>query len=82
MILGEAKDQRPIFSEYLEEASKNIAGTEKQPVALYLHIHFEDGTFSREHRIHHGFDLVKAIGAFEVEKASLTSQILNGDGLF
>lgn len=75
--LTEATDQRPLFAQTAQQAADDILATPKQPVAIYIHIHYEDGGLVRLFRFNPGFNRLLALGALECEKANIIADIVD-----
>lgn len=76
--MEEARDRRPLFAKYLQEMTDEMKDANRQPIAVYVIVHFEDGTYSRHSREAPGHCLSRGIGAFEIAKAELVQEVQRG----
>lgn len=62
----------------LDQAAKAMIDSNAPVIGTFVHVHFADGRVLKFHGLSQTLNLLAAIGGFELAKAELANQIIQG----
>jgi len=78
-MLKEVKDEREHFVKDLERLAQKIRDEPRQPLALFVHVFYEEKALLRFFRQRPGFNRLEAIGGFQCTQTELALRALDSE---
>jgi hypothetical protein len=78
LVSEDHPDSNQEYADALQGLADEIRQSDQEPEALFVHVHYKDGSISRYKLLTEGFILMSAIGALECAKTELANLVVRG----